>query len=55
MPQEQSRLHRLTTLFLNMLYISTFTFGGGFVITSFMENASVDGLHWMDESEMLMR
>lgn len=53
MPQEQSRLHRLTTLFLNMLYISTFTFGGGFVITSFMKKRFVDGLHWIDESEML--
>ena len=53
MPQEQSRLHRLTTLFLNMLYISAFTFGGGFVITSFMKKRFVDGLHWIDESEML--
>ena len=53
MQQEQSRLHRLTTLFLNMLYISAFTFGGGFVITSFMKKRFVDGLHWIDESEML--
>lgn len=53
MLQEQSRLHRLTTLFLNMLYISAFTFGGGFVITSFMKKRFVDGLHWIDESEML--
>ena len=53
MPQEQSRLHRLTTLFLNMLYISAFTFGGGFVITSFMKKRFVDGLYWIDESEML--
>lgn len=36
-----------------MLYISTFTFGGGFVITSFMKKRFVDGLHWIDESEML--
>ena len=30
--------HRLWTLFTSMLYISTFTFGGGFVIVSLMQN-----------------
>ena len=36
-----------------MLYISAFTFGGGFVIVTLMKQKFVDKLHWMDESEML--
>lgn len=35
------------------LYISAFTFGGGFVIVTFMKRKFVDELHWIDESEML--
>ena len=44
---------RLVTLFLSMLYISAFTFGGGFVIVTFMKRKLVDELHWIDEKEML--
>lgn len=44
---------RLLTLFLNTLYISTFTFGGGFVIISLMKKKFVDRLHWISEEEML--
>lgn len=44
---------RLVTLFLSMLYISAFTFGGGFVIVTFMKRKFVDELHWIDEKEML--
>ena len=36
-----------------MLYISTFTFGGGFVIVNFMRKAFVERLGWIDEDEML--
>ena len=36
-----------------MLYISSFTFGGGFVIVSLMKRKLVDELHWIDEQEML--
>lgn len=36
-----------------MLYISTFTFGGGFVIITLMERKFVNELHWIDEQEML--
>lgn len=43
----------LFTLFLSMFYISTFTFGGGFVIVTFMKRKFVDELHWLDEQEML--
>ena len=43
----------LLKLFLTMLYISAFTFGGGFVIITFMKRKFVDELHWIDEKEML--
>ena len=43
----------LLKLFLSMLYISSFTFGGGFVIVTFMKRKFVDELHWIDEREML--
>ena len=45
--------HTLWTLFTSMLYISAFTFGGGFVIVTFMKRMFVDGLHWLTEDEML--
>ncbi len=44
---------KLLKLFLSTLYISTFTFGGGFVIATFMKKKFVDELHWIDEEEML--
>ena len=50
---EQSRRKRLAKLFFSMLYISAFTFGGGFVIVTFMKRRFVDELHWIDEQEML--
>ena len=50
---KNSRVHRLFTLFFSMLYISAFTFGGGFVIVTFMKRKFVDELHWIDEQEML--
>ena len=43
----------LRKLFFSTLYISTFTFGGGFVIITFMKKKFVDELHWIDENEML--
>lgn len=52
MPQE-STAHRLWTLFSSMLLISTFTFGGGFVIVSLMKKKFVDELHYLTEEEML--
>lgn len=41
------------TLFLATLKISAFTFGGGFVIIPMLKRKFVDGLHWIDEEEML--
>ena len=43
----------LCKLFLSTLYISAFTFGGGFVIVTFMKRKFVDQYHWIDEDEML--
>ena len=43
----------LWKLFFSMLYISAFTFGGGFVIITFMKRKFVDELGWIDEQEML--
>ena len=43
----------LFRLFLSTLYISAFTFGGGYVIVSLMKKKFVDDYHWIDENEML--
>ena len=43
----------LLKLFFSTLYISAFTFGGGFVIVTFMKRKFVDEYHWIDEQEML--
>lgn len=48
-----SRAARLRALFFSTLYISAFTFGGGFVIVTLMKKKFVDELHWIDEQEML--
>ena len=53
MEQNISRGRKLWTLFTSLLYISTFTFGGGFVIVTFMKRRFVDKLGWLDEQEML--
>ena len=43
----------LKKLFFSTLYISAFTFGGGFVIITFMKRKFVDEYHWIEEDEML--
>ncbi|MBS6196024.1 MAG: chromate transporter [Clostridiales bacterium] len=47
------RKHILRKLFLSTLYLSTFTFGGGYVIVSLLKNKFVDQYHWIDEEEMM--
>ncbi len=44
---------RLKKLFISTLYLSAFTFGGGYVIVTLLKNKFVDELHWIDEEEML--
>lgn len=51
--QPEKGRHTLWTLFTSMLYISAFTFGGGFVIVTFMKRKFVDELKWLTEDEML--
>lgn len=43
----------LRKLFFSTLYLSAFTFGGGYVIVTLMKKKFVDELHWIDEDEML--
>ncbi len=43
----------LRQLFLGVLTVSAFTFGGGFVIVTFLKKKFVDELEWLDEAEML--
>ncbi len=50
---EANKRQVLGKLFASTLYISAFTFGGGFVIITFMKRRFVDELHWIDEEEML--
>ena len=48
-----TRPTRLWKLFLSTLYISSFTFGGGFVIVTFKKKKFVEELKWLEEDEML--
>ena len=48
-----SRKKVLWKIFISTLYLSTFTFGGGYVIVSLMKKKFVDELHWIEEKEML--
>lgn len=45
--------HKYWTLFLSTLTISTFTFGGGYVIISLLKKKFADELGWIEEKEML--
>ena len=46
-------MQKLLKLFTTTFYISMFTFGGGFVIVTFMKKKFVDELGWINEEEML--
>lgn len=48
-----SRSEILRKIFFQTLYLSTFTFGGGYVIVSLLKKKFVDDLHWIDDDEML--
>ena len=43
----------LAKLFFSTLYLSAFTFGGGYVIVTLMKQKFVNELHWIQEDEML--
>ena len=40
-------------LFISTLYLSAFTFGGGYVIVSLLKKKFVDEYHWIENDEML--
>lgn len=44
---------KLSKLFLHTLYLSAFTFGGGYVILSLMDTTFVKKLGWINKEEML--
>lgn len=45
--------NKLVKLFFSTLYLSAFTFGGGYVIVSLMRKKFDDEYKWIDEDEML--
>ena len=50
---KEAKAKVLWKLFISTLYLSAFTFGGGYVIVTLMKKKFVDDLHWIDEKEML--
>ena len=48
-----SRKKVLWKIFISTLYLSAFTFGGGYVIVSLMKKKFVDEFQWIEEKEML--
>ena len=49
----KSKREVLLKLFISTLYLSAFTFGGGYVIVTLMKKKFVDEYHWIQEDEML--
>lgn len=50
-PKKDAKL--LWEIFTTTLYLSAFTFGGGYVIVTLMKNKFVDEKKWITEKEML--
>ncbi|WP_311492265.1 chromate transporter [uncultured Anaerococcus sp.] len=44
---------KLWKIFKSTLYLSAFTFGGGYVILTLMKDTFVDKLKWIDKDQML--
>ena len=53
METDLTKKQLLIKLFISTLYLSAFTFGGGYVIITLMKDKFVDQYHWIDEQEML--
>lgn len=51
--KKENRKFLLWKIFISTLYLSTFTFGGGYVIVTLMKKKFVDEYHWIEEKEML--
>ncbi len=53
MQTEEKKRRICWTLFRSTFQLSAFTFGGGFVIVPLMRRKFVEGLHWLEEQEMV--
>ena len=53
MEKEKRKGRTLLKIFITTLYLSVFTFGGGYVIVSLMKKKFVDENHWIEQDEML--
>ena len=53
MQDRQDRKQVLGRLFVSTLYLSAFTFGGGYVIVTLLKKKFVDEYHWIEDGEML--
>lgn len=53
MKNNENRKLLLWKIFVSTLYLSAFTFGGGYVIVTLMKKKFVDEYHWIEEEEML--
>ena len=51
--KKENRKILLWKIFVSTLYLSTFIFGGGYVIVTLMKKKFVDEYHWIEEKEML--
>ena len=51
--KEMEKKKKLLRLFIETLYLSAFTFGGGYMIVSLMKKKFVNEYHWIEEDEML--
>lgn len=51
--QDLSFSVRMRKLFFSTLYLSAFTFGGGYVIVPLLKKKFVDELGWIDDNEMM--
>lgn len=53
MNETKDKKQVLRRLFFSTLYLSAFTFGGGYVIVTLLKKKFVDECHWIEEDEML--
>lgn len=51
--EKEKKSKTLLKIFITTLYLSAFTFGGGYVIVSLMKKKFVDETHWIEQDEML--
>lgn len=51
--KRNGKKEKLLRLFIETLYLSAFTFGGGYMIVSLMQKKFVNEYHWIEEDEML--